>query len=94
MKLIKNLFIISLLNLAILASVLFFTPAPQTVPIPQTALSSEKCVIVIDGLHYDVTSFRNQHPGGDVFVCGTDMSTLFHSQHPQSFLKKLSKYQI
>lgn len=54
----------------------------------------QRCVIVVDGKKYDVSSFRNQHSGGDVFDCGTDMSNIFHQQHSNSFLKTMEQYRI
>ncbi len=68
------------------------TPTSQTQPSasvsvspvssgPAQATPDNRCIITIDGQKYDVTTFRNQHPGGDVFKCGTDMSAAFHAQH-------------
>ena len=37
----------------------------------------ETCIITIEGKKYDVISFRSQHSGGDVFKCGTDMTSSF-----------------
>ena len=59
-----------------------------------TSAGGEQCIITIDGAKYDVTTYRNQHEGGDVFVCGSDMSEAFHNQHPDSFLKKISRYKV
>ena len=53
-----------------------------------------RCIIVVDGSRYDISQFRNQHSGGDIFQCGTDMSTVFHDRHPNSFLDRMSKYRI
>lgn len=39
------------------------------------------CIITISGIQYDVAPLTvpGVHPGGNIFVCGTDMSTLFMS---------------
>lgn len=48
--------------------------------------TEEKCIITVEGNKYDVTSFRNQHSGGNIFQCGTDMTTSFFGQHEQQLL--------
>lgn len=61
---------------------------------PAAPTADSRCVIVIDGGRYDVSAFRNQHSGGNVFSCGTDMSAIFHGEHPNSFLQKMARYKI
>jgi len=39
------------------------------------------CIITLFGKQYDVTSLRNTHSGGNVFECGTDMTTTYQKQH-------------
>jgi len=39
------------------------------------------CIITLFGLQYDVAPLRSTHPGGDIFVCGTDMTTVYQGQH-------------
>lgn len=39
------------------------------------------CIITLFGLQYDVTSLQSSHSGGDIFVCGTDMSAKYQSAH-------------
>lgn len=56
--------------------------------------TNNRCIIVIDGLQYDITDFRNLHSGGNVFTCGTDMSSVFHNRHSNSFLSWMKQYQI
>lgn len=65
------------------------TPTATTKPTPDT-----RCLISIDGKSYDVTSYRNQHPGGDIFTCGTDMTKVFYSQHGSSTLEKMQRYLV
>ncbi len=50
-------------------------------PTAPTPSAEAACIIAIDGRKYDVTTLRNTHSGGDVFSCGTDMSSVFHGQH-------------
>lgn len=51
------------------------------------------CIITVDAKQYDVTPLRNTHTGGDIFVCGTDMSDTFHKQHGDR-LKMIEKYLV
>lgn len=53
-----------------------------------------RCIIVVDSIQYDITRFRSLHSGGDIFQCGTDMSNIFHGQHDNSFVGKMSQYRI
>lgn len=59
----------------------------NTVPQKQisspTVLSaaSGNCVITLFGQKYDVTALRQTHSGGDVFKCGTDMTTIYQKKH-------------
>ena len=60
------------------------SPAASPSPTGQAKTSptpDARCIITVDGQRYDVSSYRNVHPGGDVFQCGTDMSAAFHAQH-------------
>ncbi len=62
-------------------------PKPSA-PTPSQAppAESNRCIITISGQRYDVTDFRSQHPGGDIFACGTDMTQTFFGQHDQQLL--------
>lgn len=66
-------------------------PQPTEPPAP---LPDPQCIITISGSQYDVTEYRNIHSGGNVFSCGQDMTAVFLSQHPASFLDKMAKYKI
>lgn len=57
-------------------------------------VADNRCIVAIDGVKYDVTVFRKDHSGGDIFTCNTDMSAIFHSEHPNSFLQKMTRYKI
>lgn len=67
------------------------TTAPQIIS-PPTQPSG--CIITLDGAKYDVTAFKNQHSGGDIFSCGSDMSTTFWNKHGQSELNTMQRYRI
>ncbi|MBP9817909.1 hypothetical protein KBC75_04145 [Candidatus Shapirobacteria bacterium] len=62
-------------------------------PLAQPTIDS-RCIISIDGKRYDVTVFRIQHSGGDIFNCGSDMSAIFHGQHSNSMLQRMDQYLI
>lgn len=63
------------------------TKAPVTTP-------DTRCLVVVDGLKYNLTEFVRLHSGGDIFQCGTDMSASFHDQHPNNYLDILAKYKF
>lgn len=60
------------------------TPVPAPAPAPKV---DNRCIITIEGVRYDVTAFRNQHSGGDIFTCGADMTKIFFSQHNRALLQ-------
>lgn len=62
---------------------------PTTAPVPDT-----RCIITVDNQKYDVTVYQNQHSGGNIFNCGTDMSAIFHQQHNQRYLNLMQPYRI
>lgn len=47
--------------------------------IPTTNLNS--CIVTVFGKQYDVTMLRSTHSGGDVFICGTDMTAIYQGRH-------------
>lgn len=59
------------------------------IPTPDT-----RCIISVDGTSYNITEFRQEHSGGDIFTCGTDMSATFHGQHDTQILQKMNRYKI
>jgi hypothetical protein len=54
--------------------------------------ATTQCLITVDGTVYDVQTFKNQHSGGNIFNCGTDMSAVFHQQHNQRYLTMMQLY--
>lgn len=53
----------------------------------------ETCIITINGERYDITEFQNLHEGGNIFKCGTDMTTDFQNQHGND-LERINPYKI
>ena len=43
--------------------------------------NSVKCIITILGEQYDVTKLQRSHSGGNVFECGTDMTSVYEGEH-------------
>ena len=56
-------------------------------------VTSNKCIVTIKGGKYDITTLRNSHSGGDIFVCNTDMSTTFSNQHGND-LARIKQYLV
>lgn len=65
----------------------------QVNPSVKSNSNSNACIITIFGKQYDVTSLRSSHPGGDVFVCGTDQSATYQSAHGTS-VARLAPYLV
>lgn len=57
-------------------------PSLTNTPFPTaTSVVSNTCIVTLFGKNYDVTALRQTHSGGDIFQCGTDMSTIYQSRH-------------
>lgn len=59
----------------------------------QPEQKEEKCIITVNESKYDVTNFRSEHKGGDIFKCGEDMSEAFKNAHQDDF-KRLEPFKI
>lgn len=70
------------------------TAKPTITATPTVNPLAGHCLITIDSVRYDVTNFRNQHSGGDVFTCGADLSQLFHDRHSNKFLDIMAQFRI
>lgn len=57
-------------------------------------VQSNKCIITISGMSYDITNYQNGHSGGNVFVCGTDMTGLFWGRHSQREMNYMQQFKI
>jgi hypothetical protein len=42
---------------------------------------------------YDVSEFRKVHKGGDIFECGTDMTTMYQQQHGSN-IQMIQRYKV
>lgn len=71
------------------------TDPPAVLPTdPPPPVADTRCIVTIDGGQYDVTDFQSMHKGGDIFACGTDVTSIFYSQHDAGILQKMQKYRI
>jgi cytochrome b involved in lipid metabolism len=61
---------------------------------PAKIVPDNRCIITINGKKYNVTDYKNRHPGGDIFTCGIDMTSIFNNQHGSSTLKKMAPYLV
>ncbi len=79
------------------------TPTPTNSPAPEASAPpasnpapiSNSCIVTIFGKQYDVQPLKTDHPGpkGDFFVCNTDMSNAYQSQHGAN-VSRLAKYAL
>lgn len=76
------------------------TPAPTKVQTTGTSTvvvsptpNANQCVITLFGKKYDVAPLRTQHSGGNVFVCNTDMTAMYQSQHGTN-VSSMAKYSL
>ena len=63
--------------------------ALKTTPTPGT--SSGLCLVSISGQQYDVTKLASTHSGGNIFKCGTDMTSSYNSKHGTN-MSRMSQY--
>lgn len=66
----------------------------QVLATPTASSLPNLCIITIDGVKYDITSYKDIHSGGDIFTCGADMSATFWSRHNQRQLNQMQRYKI
>jgi hypothetical protein len=52
-----------------------------------------RCIVTISGSRYNVTALRSTHSGGNIFVCGTDMTATYQGQHGTS-TSLIARYKI
>jgi hypothetical protein len=67
-------------------------PTPRVLtPTPSIAQKEipveERCFITLNSKLYDVTEFKTEHEGGNIFVCGTDMTEQFKDEHKNDFAR-------
>lgn len=61
------------------AGAITLTPTPAIDS--EEKVTGERCIITLMEKKYDVTDFRELHKGGNLFVCGTDMSEKYIAKH-------------
>ena len=52
---------------------------------------SSLCIITLSGNTFDVTKLRVTHSGGDIFKCGTDMTSVYIGRHGTD-MSRMAKY--
>lgn len=66
---------------------------PTTTPKATARPTAKPCIVTINGSRYDVTALRKTHSGGNIFVCGTNMTATFQSMHGSDY-NIIKKYKI
>lgn len=100
MKKIPAAFLLSIIIFAffMVISLLKTPPSPNSVttatPLARQNAVTATCIVTINSQKYDVSQYRYQHQGGNIFQCNTDMSAVFAGQHSQSYLNKMKRYLI
>lgn len=74
------------------------TPTTNPTPFPTAVVSPKvtaggNCVVTLFGQQYDVTFLKSSHSGGDIFRCGTDMTTSYQDKHGSN-LSRMQNYLI
>lgn len=64
-------------------------PKPTT---PQL-VNSSACVVTLFGQQFDVAPLMNNHQGGNIFVCNSDMTSVYQKQHGTD-LSQMSQFRI
>lgn len=66
---------------------------PTATPKVTARPTAKPCIVTVNGSKYDVTSLRKSHSGGNIFVCGTNMTSTFQSMHGNDY-NIIRKYKI
>jgi cytochrome b involved in lipid metabolism len=67
------------------------TSTTQTTASTASVTNNNKCIVTIFGKRYDVTPLQTNHPGGNIFNCGTDMTAVYQGQHGSN-LSRMQPY--
>lgn len=59
----------------------YIPPITNTPTLIPTAIPNTGCIITLFGNQYDVATLRQTHSGGNVFNCGTDMTSVYQGKH-------------
>lgn len=54
---------------------------------------SGRCIITLFGKQYDVTTLRTTHSGGDIFSCGSDMTSSYQAKHGTN-MSRMARYEV
>jgi hypothetical protein len=77
-----------IVGLAIL--VLSASGAYQFVRVDKVRAATTPCIVTVFGQQYDVTALTSSHTGGNIFVCGTDMTATYQAMHGTDVSRILS----
>ncbi|MFA6532973.1 MAG: hypothetical protein WCT22_03175 [Patescibacteria group bacterium] len=69
------------------------SPTPVLSSSNNTPQNNNTCIITLFGKQYDVFTLQTTHPGGNVFHCNTDMTSVYLSQHGTD-VSRMQKYLI
>jgi cytochrome b involved in lipid metabolism len=102
MKKFPILFLISITIFAVFMVFSITTPTPSArlseaavaPSIGQNKVIATACIITINNQKYDVTQFQYQHSGGNIFQCGTDMTSIFVNRHSQRELNIMQLFLV
>lgn len=70
------------------------TPKPTVAATATPTPAATGCVVTINGASYNITSLVKSHSGGNIFKCGTDMSSTFSGASPRHNISWMTKYKI
>lgn len=54
---------------------------------------ASQCIVVLFGKKYDITKLVNTHSGGNIFKCGTDMTSAYQDEHGTD-ISRVYKYTL
>jgi predicted heme/steroid binding protein len=58
-----------------------------------TSTTNNSCIVTISGEKYDVSSLKASHSGGDIFNCGSDMTSVYKDEHGSN-LSRMNMYLV
>ena len=86
MKFLHLLIALAIINLIVIVGVVMAQPLGT--------VTDSQCIVTVKNIRFDVSLFRHIHSGGDIFVCGTDMTKIFFEQHQDQMLEQMQRYKI
>jgi|OpeIllAssembly_1097287.scaffolds.fasta_scaffold407062_3 cytochrome b involved in lipid metabolism len=67
--------------------VLFIRDYQFTTDNTQKEMKAAPCIITVNDKQYDVSILKQDHMGGDIFECGTNMTEQFTSKHGLDYIR-------